>query len=86
MALSTCEQAAVDLQTYKDALAAIAMGTRVADVQHADKRVVYSAANAGLLRDLIRQKQAQVDACNGVRGTQRVLRIIPEDDNGCFRL
>lgn len=78
MALTTCEQAALDLQAYKDALADLLTGERVVDVQHADKRVgYYAAGNVEALQTLIRQKQAEVDACNGVRGRYRALRIQP---------
>lgn len=77
MTITACAQAALDLIALNEALAEIAIGARRASVTYADKTVSYGAADVALLRDLIRAKQAEVDACNGIRGRNRAFRFVP---------
>jgi len=77
--LTRCQQAALDLQLYRDALANLLTGKRVVSVQEGDKRLdYYAAGNVGELSQLIRMKQLEVDRCNGCRG-QRWIQMTPSD-------
>lgn len=78
MAITPCEQAVLDLAAYKLARANLLTGKRVIGVRQADKGLdYYAAGNIEALDRLIREKQAEVDACNGVRGRNRGFILEP---------
>jgi len=79
MTTTACAQAALDLAKYEAALAELLTGTRVISQRDGDKGLdYYAAGNVEALKELIRQKQAVVDACNGVRGRSRGFTIEPK--------
>jgi hypothetical protein len=78
MALSACEQKTEWLADAIAARHALITGAREVLIQHADKRIEFTAANLNALARYIIELQAAVDACNGVRGSRRsMLNFVP---------
>lgn len=82
--MATCDDYATQLAEASAALHKLLTGTRVVEVNTGEKVTRFAPSDVADLRLYIRDLQAKVDACNGVRGRRHALRFIPQDlDGGC---
>lgn len=78
--MTACEQYAADLAAARAALHTAMLGGAVTELRTSDgKAIKYAPGSLDALRQYVRDLQAKVDACNGVRARGRAIHFIPTD-------